>query len=518
MDELFNSCPWLNGAELEAEILSGPLVDDNYLFYRTGAPEVQFWEEPEPCWEMHCTACHTPFYLPKTRGVSPKDMLMCPECGETVQTKKWAEHRSKLRTRILYYKFQRGEGRKIWLRAYQVEHNFCPAPGDERLELTEVSRYLFDDSGGVKWSRGNTYFGREIISRSWVRRKRVTKTTWQRNSMQMLPPYDTFVGDCGPDTLGGSCLAYSQMDAAIHAGIDPAEYAVYYLRYPMIEYLWRFGLGHFVREAIVGNSRQEMKFTVNLKAKCPRDLLPGLTVSEVRRIAKAHTTMRVLRVYRDLKAAGVVEDSDAGLEWARIISSAGSIPERAAEHGMDGRTLRRYIEQQARRFRISPGLALHDYGDYLWQLNQVGGGDAAPPNLWDAHERLSARLRTAKDLELNARFRVRRRLYRWLCWRHDGMLIRPIDSVNEINLEGERQRNCVAGYARRHADGDTIICVLRRTDAPRESWHTVELNPKTLDVVQCRPFRNGNAAPEAQEFIDLWTDRLKSIRFARDIS
>ncbi len=517
MDELFNSCPRMDIPALGQEILSGPLVNDNYLFYRTGTPEAQWMMEDEPeCWEMHCTSCGMTFFRQKKRGASPKkDIGTCPECGALVCVKTWSEKRVKLRTRILYYKFQRGEGRRIWLRAYQAEHNFCPAPGDERLELTEVSRYLFDDSCSVKWSRSMAYFGRPLITADWARRKRVTKTTWQRNAMQMMEPYATHIGDAGPETLGGSCLEYSQIQQAINAGIDPAEYAAYYLRYPMIEYLWRFGLGHFVREALVDGAKNELRMTANLKAKRPRDLFPELTVSEVRRIAEAQTSMHALRVYRDLKLAGVVEDSDAGLAWAEAIASAGSIPDRAAEHGVDGRALRRFVEHQAQRSEVSIGLVLHDYGDYLRQLDQIGGGDATPSNLLMAHERLSARLRTVTDLELNTRFRVRRHLYRWLCWRYNGMLIRPVDSANEINFEGECQRNCVAGYARRHADGNTIICVLRRTDAPRDSWHTVELNPKTLDVVQCRGFRNSAAEPEAQEFIELWSNRLKSIQSGR---
>ena len=100
----------------------------------------------------------------------------------------------------------------------------------------------------------------------------------------------------------------------------------------------------------------------------------------------------------------------------------------------------------------------------------------------------------------------------WVRWRHDGMLIRPIDSAQEITQEGERQRNCVAGYAGRHANGETIICVLRRSDAPRESWHTVELNPRTLQVVQCRGYRNAEATAEARAFVNAWSARLKMIK------
>ncbi len=52
-------------------------------------------------------------------------------------------------------------------------------------------------------------------------------------------------------------------------------------------------------------------------------------------------------------------------------------------------------------------------------------------------------------------------------WKYKGMFIRPIDSAEEIVREGEEQNNCVAGYANRHADGKTIIMVLRKNAANR---------------------------------------------------
>lgn len=95
------------------------------------------------------------------------------------------------------------------------------------------------------------------------------------------------------------------------------------------------------------------------------------------------------------------------------------------------------------------------------------------------------------------------------------MFIRPVDSVKEITLEGERQDNCVAGYAKRHAEGRTVIFVLRRANDPTKNWYTVELIPETLFVRQCRGYKNREATPEAQAFVDAWVERLKNIRDQR---
>ncbi len=518
MDELFESCPRMDFGALNEEILSGALIDDNYLFYRTYQPHCG-WpmidDAMKNMWEIYCTSCHQGVFRHKCRDFKPSTLTKCPECGANVTTKKWVDRRVNLQTRLLYYKFQRGEGRRVWLRAYRVTHNFCPEPGDERLEYGEVSRYLFEDGKAYKWTCQLNYFGRDITSK-WARRKQVTKTVWHRNTMSSMPPYPAFVGPIARETIAGSCLEYSQLDQAIAVGFDIPEYLDFYLRNPMIEYLWKFNLGYLLWEALMNGHRAELRKAFNLRAKRPKDLLPGLTVNEVREIAERQLALRTVITYQKLKAVGIVSGNDAGFEWAKAVSCDSGTVERAANRGIDGKMLCAYIGRQSRRSGISLLSVLRDYGDYLGQLNQVGGGNAMPPDLREAHARLSGRLRMVQDLELNTRFRARRHLYRWLCWRCDGMLIRPVDSVNEINLEGERQGNCVAGYARRHADGKTIICVLRRTDAPRESWHTVELDPRTLDVVQCRGYHNADAEPEAREFVALWADRLKSIKFARD--
>ncbi len=191
----------------------------------------------------------------------------------------------------------------------------------------------------------------------------------------------------------------------------------------------------------------------------------------------------------------------------------GAAVTRVRQAGLEGLALRRYIERQAGRSGETVQHVMLDYYDYLQQLDALGvrDGDAAPRDLRAAHERLSARQRKLTNRDKTRQFRVRRRLCRWMRWQHRGCLIRPVDSVEEIVREGEQQFNCVAGYADRHASGKTVILVLRRAAEPRESWCTVELDPQALEVRQCRGFRNSEADPEAQEFIELWTARLKMI-------
>ncbi len=192
-----------------------------------------------------------------------------------------------------------------------------------------------------------------------------------------------------------------------------------------------------------------------------------------------------------------------GVEYAEAVAVAG---ERVREYCFDyARSAYKYFRRQKKRSGLSYGNLLNDYGDYLIEIDEIGGaGEMLPDDLHAAHERLSARLRRKKAAQSNSAFRARRRLLNRYRFAWHGMLIRPIDSESELIREGEMQNNCVAGYAKRHADGGTAIFVLRRRDKPREPWCTVEYNEKDNNVRQCRAYRNGNAPAEAQEFVRQW--------------
>lgn len=514
--EMVKACPEMDYGALETEILEGVLYDDNYLFYRSGAPFVEWPSaeeyEPNKSWELYCTHCHTAFYKPKRRGFKPSTLGRCPECGAAVEAKRWMR-RAQLETRILYYKFQRGTGRDIWLRAYHVRHNFCPNPGDEHIDFYEVARYRFYDGGAEKWTCTAMFCGHAIHT-NWTARKCISKTTWYVNQMDFgSEAYPAYIGVIGVETIRGSCLAYSQLDSAMEIELDIPEYLALYCKYPTVEYLWKMGIYHLIEDKLMRCCGKDFQRVVNLRAKNPRGLLRGLTKQEVRYIADNKPTCAAIADYRKLREKGIVACDPAGWTWAAAITN--EIVEHCAARGMTHKELRNYIEKQAKRSRRSVPTVLGDYKDYLRQnIDELGLDtfDLAPHDLNEAHERLSARLRRAAGRKNLAAFRIRRRQLAWLRFAQGNYLIRPIDSPMELVQEGEQQHNCVASYEKRHASGQTAILVLRRRDRPHESWHTVEFNEKDFIVRQLRGIRNAEAAPEAQAFVERWLGHLHVLR------
>ena len=53
--------------------------------------------------------------------------------------------------------------------------------------------------------------------------------------------------------------------------------------------------------------------------------------------------------------------------------------------------------------------------------------------------------------------------------------------------------------------------VLRKCSEPRTPWHTVEIDPETLECRQCYAAHNRARTPEAAEFMKLYLAHLREI-------
>lgn len=492
-------CPPLDRGALEEKVRS-EVGFDEFLFFRNGIDDADAFIDVPPFWECECSHCRKRFAMEKKRGRAMKDVRQCPVCGAEVRAARWSD-RKQVQDAFSYQFFQRGHGAEVWVRSFQVTRE-----RDLSLSFFEYARCLFFPGGARRWTRSRSWFYGES---EWEEKKSVVLKRWQKQYGQTRA---NAWGGVELDEVRGSCIEYSQFADALAALSDPIEYLALYCKYPTCEFIWKMGLGRFFLE----RERNPKAFNraINLRAKSPDKLLRGMNKAE-RRLLAGHNSIRlgVLLAYKRLREHGVCRADESSFWFAFALSNedeAGRFLQIAERCGVAPKALRKYYERQERRSGIALWNVMSDHRDYLRQLSwlNVAGGELLPDDLDTAHRRLSARERKFKDIQLNGMFRARRRLWSWACYHHDGMFIRPVDSVNEITREGEQQVNCVAGYARRHAEGRTVIFVLRQSDRPRASWHTVELDPKTLTVKQCRGYRNADMSEKAREFMAFWHEYL----------
>ncbi len=90
----------------------------------------------------------------------------------------------------------------------------------------------------------------------------------------------------------------------------------------------------------------------------------------------------------------------------------------------------------------------------------------------------------------------------------DGLCIVIASDKESLILEGEKLQHCVGrmDYDKRQANGQSVICFIRKTSDPTTPFVTVEvkINEKTLSVNQCYGYRDSVPEPEVRNFVDSW--------------
>ncbi len=522
MQDIFDTMPPIDEAALERKLLDTVLLDDNYLFWRRHIAEDVGWPmESDPKdgegWDTYCTRCKGRSYIRK-KDTHPKARNVCPVCGANVKPKGWSGRHKKQTTRFLYYHFQRGAGRTVWLRALQCYHVFGEV-GEEHATWNELAHYRFDDGIAEKYK----YKFLPIGGWDLHKMKRVTTENW-RISSYSYDFYPTYIED--DVDLKGSCLEYAMLPQVLEMERMPmVEYLALYAKHPRaVEALMKIGCSNLVQSKLNGQA-SAVNRVVNFRATTFKKLFRGgMHGQELRLLAGKSTD--VLLCYRTLREAGAVQADAASAIYAEQVARLPSdiYAQNLERCGVRHKELRSYYERQARKSQAGIYETMLDHRDYLRQLDtlRIADGDWMPVNLPQSHARLSERIgaleNAKKQREQDARnqlFRMRRRRLRWAQFYDHDFIIRPIDSQTELIREGEQNHNCVAGYAKRHTNGETAIFVLRRRLDAGTSFCTVEYDEKTNTIVQCRADRNGKAPEEAWAFCDKWLAHLQKTHFEK---
>lgn len=489
--------PALDCIEFE-ELIRDNVNHEEFLMYRRQTGDDLDWIlGTDPHYECFCTACQEHFSLPLSAGpLRGRDR--CPKCGAKITSRRWNATKGLWNTAFAFHFWQRGAGRSVWLTSCKVRMN--PDFLDCKYIAQEYARYVYWDGGSRKWTR-DSYCG------EWFEKKNRELRHWC--TMYIAMP--DFFGGFG--SLEGSCLEYSCLDQALVQLDDIADYCAMYVKQPMLEYVWKMGLGHWLREREQGYT---MSFSqcVNLRAREPKKFLK-FGKAALRLVQRNQLRLRVACEFRELLTLGAVDANEDGVDFARAFACANVDFKRLVQMtGASPRELALYIRRQAAHGLMDAAIiALRDYLDQLDRL--AIDGDKMPRDLIAAHERLSERERRVVQRDKLGMFRARRRLYRWMRWRHDGLFVRSVDSPYEIVREGEEMHNCVAGYAEGHAVGRTIIMVLRKCSEPRMPWHTVEIDPETLECRQCYAAHNRTRESDAAAFMDKYIEHLKALKEAK---
>lgn len=163
--------------------------------------------------------------------------------------------------------------------------------------------------------------------------------------------------------------------------------------------------------------------------------------------------------------------------------------------------------------------------DYLSLCSRLPDGiqELMPPNLERAHDRANEQVKYYTDRHEAELIAERAEKLKPLIMNTDNLIMLAPRSGEEIISEGRILKHCVGGYVLRHAQGDTIILFIRHKDEPLTPYFTIEVDPKTLKIVQCHGYKNERESnkvkpPEIVEFEKQYNKFLEEIKSVRNNS
>lgn len=451
-----------------------------------------------------CHYCRTDVTAREGQKFYQYAMATCPNCGQVVQTYlDGGAAASAMTIGHVSLCQQNREYGTLFIRTFEIVRSPRGIYEDHRNYLIEKDRVAIR--------------GKHV--RRWIRFGAGRARRWEDPSYDgWIVARDSFCGSESmyPDNIAeevaGTSLQYICLDRyAKEESKWPVHYAVCAAKYPVMEFLYKKGYTTLVRDRLYGEREQMKKvhWTAKRLKNCfdfPLAWFKALPASEWN---YGHVG-RANRLY-EMKPNATMEEVSLHVryDWSYL--------KKVLERAKETRIMRYLVKQNPRaEYDTYNWMAIaRTYMDYIEECTQLNLDlqDEAvlfPPSLERAHERTMAQVKYEKDRIAKEQFREATKHLARLSWQRDGFAIRPAESADELTKEGAALHHCVAGYAKRMANGETAIFLIRKLDAPDTPFFTLELQGKR--VVQCRTEYNKSYEAEGQQavkaFVDAWLEKV----------
>lgn len=523
------------------------LVSEHGHFLIKNNANQYLWKYPDKV--THCTACGGAidgFYGHHGQRYA------CPRCGANCEFRYAAKGCGKCYDEFYLYEWRRSvlDGETIVLTGADVWRDSCRTdrPHEAPLHVDPTAIYVFRPGKAVTVYKQRWYWGGE---HAWEQKKEVhpEHTRWAAKALDVVMDHAEFRRAIEGTRIGR--LFDLLRDESGRWDTLELQAIANCARRPWLEYLYKSGqpylAGRLLRE-----TRISKDIVPNMRAKKPRELL-GLTEAqwfEIRRDELSLTPEALKTLHAMMKLdIGPVKVAEAMKLAARtdaawriksyILSEVNTdTPRNICDRLrlLPDKPRRKILRRILKEITYSS-----DWRDYYYQLARLGevhtegeafAADAdmallLPRDMTRMHQRMTdrenairaekrARELQGKQTELEKRLAKLRKDYTFAAC---GLVLRPFESLAEVVTEGQRLHICIGTYAERYADGGTIICCLRRADAPDVSWRAVEFSAASGKLVQDRGAYNdcrGGISPEDKTLLSrfwaAWDKEHKKVR------
>lgn len=460
----------------------------------------------------HCTHCHAESPLELGRTYTDQDAIninrrhkeigFCPVCRSKVEFRDSGRSRKNMidREYILFATPTKGGG--VLVRAGLVWRDYAIDYKSVKTNFAEEYRVYYNTGVDVAWRKEYSYTSNGYV-KVWGRMTTIPNPTSKQPYYTSEKNYIYNHYYCFDDaTFKNTNMRYAQISAYMDSTdyMEPCGWLDTYVKYPVLtEKLVKEG---FLKLAV---NTPATNYVVNRRAKTVSAAL-GLDKKELRELKR--------------------KDRD-GVLYARRAKKYGITQAQAAKFAYDERMLeeieKRMPLKKAIKYVEKQDEMLYTLADY-WRdckklkLDLKREDILLPPDLAQAHQRTIVALAEArrqkeleKTREAQEAFAGRlKKLEKEFCFESAGLFIRPAKSHEELINEGSALHHCVASYAKKHLAGDTVILFIRRKDDPDKPFYTLEYDPKTKSIVQCRGLHNCGKTPEVEAFVEAWSGYIRN--------
>lgn len=499
--------------------------DIKRFMYRETLPHYIFYDyqkNRKPI-KGYCTACK---HEVEIKNAKYNARGICPRC-KTPITFKSRGRRGNLFNRSTAQVIQRVGENEIALRIIKAYCRFREKDVPE-FGVYENARTM------IRWE-GNKINVLDNFYYSYIKNR---ITPWRRGERPVFSRhvYNYEADRCGflyhrdlDEELRGTPWQYSALKEYYSADPTPLDVVPYlkkYLYRPMLEYLVKLRLIRLATYAVYGEIGRYLYGNRVLNED-------GKNVSEVLGVGKSYLPLLQEvnpggKLFMLIKAMleDHIQPDKALLKWCSENGIWDKEQITVPLRFMTKHKLIRYATEQFETYRktsyLSPGYysmsyMLSDYVDYL-SMSETLGHDMKssfvlyPNNLKEAHDRVNdlkkAETEKAYDRKIAGMFGDLQKRY---SFKKLGFMVVPPRSSKEIIREGDKLHHCVGQYVQRVIKNDCIILFIRKSNAPKTPYCTVEL--KNGAVVQARVQNNELPPPEVNKFIKLWE---KNVLYAPD--
>lgn len=230
-------------------------------------------------------------------------------------------------------------------------------------------------------------------------------------------------------------------------------------------------------------------------------------------IAREDLTLEELKGAIRLEKLGI-EYNDMNLKIA-CTSSFDKLQEICKKESFSFSKVFKYIRHTKNRdtqTKLTYSDVVSDYYDYLDALiklkTQLTSDVVFPTNLRVSHDRAIAQYKQLTDAEKDKVFKKAVAKYGKLNFENESFSIFLVDNIGLLQVEAQNLHNCSASYADRIIAKSSVIFLIRKIEEPDTPFYMLELNPKSLTIVQNRGLYNCGATDEVKAFADLWLNSV----------